>query len=137
MTLLLLKPYGDLKAQIHVSLLHVKDVELRQLLADIIPVQGIALFPAIVLQPQGTGDLVVEIVKIDTGIHAAVEHADILSIVLEVPIPENENLVGDKAALFKVALQDAVFIMKIIQIFGSRKSLLNYVKVVRSCVRVR
>ena len=107
MTMLLLKPDGDLKAQIHVSLLHVKDVEFRQLLTDIIPVQGIAVFPAIVPQPQGTGDLVVEIVKIDTGIHAAVEQTDILSIVLEVPVPENENLVRDKASLFKIALQDA------------------------------
>ena len=80
-TMLSQKADRDLKSQIHIPLLCVKDIEFCQLLTDIVTVQSISVFPAIVFQPQGAGDLIVEIIQVNTSIHPAFEQTGILPIV--------------------------------------------------------
>ena len=77
-----MKFYRDLQTQEHTALAVVKNVELRKLLTDIIAGDKVAVSTAVVQQFPGIGDLTVEIVQLDAGVHTAFQHAHIIPIVL-------------------------------------------------------
>ena len=81
-----------MQAEKHASRVAVKDREAGHNLADVISRNSITVLLAVVTQKPNSGDFVIIIVQIQTGIHAAVHELKRVFIALGVAAGEDEDL---------------------------------------------
>ena len=70
--------------------------------ADVVPGDGVAVFPAIIPQAAGIVDLLVIIVQVHAGVHPALHHVEGRGFPLIPAGGENEDAVRQKAVLFVI-----------------------------------
>ena len=81
-------------------------MEAGEHLADVVPGDVVVVFPAVVPQLPGVVHLLVVVVQVDAGVHAALHHLVGRGVVLVPAAGEDENAAGHEPLFLKIPLGD-------------------------------